>query len=251
MRTKDAFLYRAIGSRPAFLAVMILIAAFLAGPSTTIDAAAQAPEGFDMGEILGGGGGSFEVLEAANQEFITDKETGDLVTYKANGRFRYKSKDMELECEHLVYTAAKNLLVATGSPCKIRRDTNYAECRQLEYATKDNKMVLTGNPFVRSLRNGQNMNTWGTKITFVQTPDGYMKTLVEGGKTRPSDDSTSSKSKTGKSGENNEKETGGVITVNPAPKETPATKKTTKSSAPVRIDSDSKLDKIPAIGVEE
>ncbi|MBN1868733.1 hypothetical protein JW916_15740 [Candidatus Sumerlaeota bacterium] len=207
-------------------------------------AAAQGAGGFDMGKVLGGEGGSFDVLRADRQEFETDEDTGDVVKYTADGKFRYRSKDFDLDCDHLVYTAATNLLVATGSPCKIRKDKTNAECRLFEYETKENRMVLKGDPYILDERDGQIVKTWAKKITFARTADGRSRTILDTGR------STSS----GANGNGSapppapSAKDGAVIDIQEAP--TPKPPKTRAPSTPVRIDN-GKLDKIPAVGIDE
>jgi lipopolysaccharide export system protein LptA len=216
-----------------------VVAGCLSGPAW-----AQNAGGFDMGSVLGGEGGSFDVLRADLQEFETDEKTGDLVKYTADGKFRYRSKDLDLDCDHLVYTAAKGLLVATGSPCKIRKDKTDAECRQFEYATKENRMILKGDPYILDKRDNQIVKTWAKTITFVKTPDGRTRTILDTGKS-----SSSAPGETG-SAPPPDSSKKAVIDIRSAPKEKPAAS-AKKSSAPVKLDAESKLDKIPAVDIDE
>jgi lipopolysaccharide export system protein LptA len=138
----------------------------------------------------GGGMGSFDLekrlpglkdLKADGEMIVETDEKGDLSELRMSDNVVLVSRDLDLECDLLVFAADKQCLVAkatvAGHRVKVRKQDVKARCLELRYYQEDGKMVLTGSPEVEQ-KGGMLMK--GEEISIIQGANGKTKVMTRG-----------------------------------------------------------------------
>ncbi len=141
-------------------------------------------------EEAGGGMGSFDLekklpglkdLKADGEMIVETDEKGEVSELRMSDNVVLVSRDLDLECDLLVFAADKQCLIAkatvSGHRVKVRKVDVKARCLELRYYQDDGKMVLTGNPEVEQ-KGGMLMK--GEEITIVQGANGKTKVSTRG-----------------------------------------------------------------------
>lgn len=137
-----------------------------------------------------GGMGSFDLekklpglkdLKADGEMIVETDEKGDVSELRMSDNVVLVSRDLDLECDLLVFDAGKQCLIAkatvAGHRVKVRKQDVKARCLELRFYQEDGKMVLTGSPEVEQ-KGGMLMK--GEEISITQGANGKTKVTTRG-----------------------------------------------------------------------
>ncbi len=121
-------------------------------------------------------------LKADGELNIETDEKGEVSQFQMTDNVILVSQDLDLQCDLLIFDAAKKCLIAkstvSGHRVKVRSKDVKATCLELRSYVEEKRTVLTGSPVV--LQKGMTMA--GEEITMTQTEKGGNKVKVRGPK---------------------------------------------------------------------
>jgi lipopolysaccharide export system protein LptA len=132
------------------------------------DEAAQPDEAAASNDAFGPVFGS-DFFEKIKAEKISYDTSGALHLL---GRVVFKGSNLTLDCDEMRADPEKKVMVATGTPVKIKQGDMQAECRRYHYDIEKRTSRLEGRPVIYQRQAGKMTKIEGDIITIVQDENG-------------------------------------------------------------------------------
>lgn len=149
-------------------------------------AAAKEQSSGDSEKSGDSGKGDNPAALGADIDFDFDKLAAETINYNPDGSLHmigsveFKSDQLALTSNDLVYNKNSKILTASGSPVQITQNNVKAECRDFHYDVDKKQSRLTGNPFIYQKNNDGSMTRIrGDVIVITQGANGQASVSVQ------------------------------------------------------------------------
>jgi lipopolysaccharide export system protein LptA len=164
--------------------LLLMLAAALAMPAWNAQAQEPEPEAATIAEDPMSsvfGSDFFKRVVAENIQYSSSE-------VKLTGAVEFSGGTLDLKCNTLTADSEKKILVARGTPVKIRQGDVRAECKTFTYNIETKSSRLEGNPEIYQTRGGKTTKTTGDIITINQNDKGEASVNIsmnKNSRTRP------------------------------------------------------------------